>query len=179
MSIIGTRPPLISETNLYELHHRARLAIKPGITGMWQVSGRSDITDFEEVVRLDKEYITNWNIGLDCPHKVQAGRYSHCPEDAYPVSVIEGHIWYSLKRILRILDSVQRESEEKYTDNSFTGKRQQKVLESELEKLKNERIHQYEAYAEGVLSREKYITVKKQLTEKIEKISTLWIIPVK
>ena len=64
MSIIGTRPPLISETNLYELHHRARLAIKPGITGMWQVSGRSDITDFEEVVRLDKEYITNWNIGL-------------------------------------------------------------------------------------------------------------------
>ena len=65
MSIIGTRPPLISETNMYELHHRARLAIKPGITGMWQVSGRSDITDFEEVVRLDKEYITNWNIGLD------------------------------------------------------------------------------------------------------------------
>lgn len=65
MSIIGTRPPLISETNLYKLHHRARLAIKPGITGMWQVSGRSDITDFEEVVRLDKEYIENWNIGLD------------------------------------------------------------------------------------------------------------------
>lgn len=65
MSIVDTRPPLISETNLYELHHRARLAIKPGITGMWQVSGRSDITDFEEVVRLDKEYITNWNMGLD------------------------------------------------------------------------------------------------------------------
>ena len=64
MLIIGARPPLISETNFYELHHRARLAIKPGITGMWQVSGRSDITDFEEVVRLDKEYITNWNIGL-------------------------------------------------------------------------------------------------------------------
>ena len=65
MSIVGTRPPLISETNLYELHHRARLAIKPGITGMCQVSGRSDITDFEEVVRLDKEYISNWNIGMD------------------------------------------------------------------------------------------------------------------
>ena len=65
MSIIGTRSPLISETNFYELHHRSRLAIKPGITGMWQVSGRSDITDFEEEVRLDKEYITNWNIGLD------------------------------------------------------------------------------------------------------------------
>lgn len=62
MSIVGTRPPLISETNLYELHHRARLAIKPGITGMWQVSGRSDITDFEEVVRLDNEYY----FGTDC-----------------------------------------------------------------------------------------------------------------
>ena len=65
MSIVGTRPPLISETSLYEFHHRARLAIKPGITGMWQVSGRSDITDFEEVVRLDKEYIENWNLGMD------------------------------------------------------------------------------------------------------------------
>lgn len=65
MSIVGTRPPLISETNLYEPRHKVRLAIKPGITGMWQVSGRSDITDFEEVVRLDKEYIENWDIGLD------------------------------------------------------------------------------------------------------------------
>ena len=64
MSIVGTRPPLISETNLYEPRHKVRLAIKPGITGMWQVSGRSDITDFEEVVRLDKEYIENWDIGL-------------------------------------------------------------------------------------------------------------------
>ena len=65
MTLAGTRPPLVSETNLYELHHRARLAIKPGITGMWQGSGRSDITDFEEVVRLDTEYISNWNFGLD------------------------------------------------------------------------------------------------------------------
>ena len=65
MSIVGTRPPLIGEVSEYELHHRARLAIKPRITGMWQVSGRSDITDFEEVVELDKEYIENWNIGLD------------------------------------------------------------------------------------------------------------------
>lgn len=64
MSIVGTRPPLISETNLYEPRHKARLAIKPGITGMWQVSGRSDITDFEEVVRLDKEYIENWDASL-------------------------------------------------------------------------------------------------------------------
>ena len=65
MSLVGTRPPLESETSLYELHHHARLAIKPGITGVWQVNGRSDITDFEEVVRLDKEYIENWDISMD------------------------------------------------------------------------------------------------------------------
>lgn len=52
MSLVGTRPPTLDEWEKYELHHRARLAIKPGITGMWQVSGRSDITDFEEVVKL-------------------------------------------------------------------------------------------------------------------------------
>ena len=55
MSLVGTRPILQDELQKYELHHRARIAIKPGITGMWQVSGRSDITDFEEVVRLDTE----------------------------------------------------------------------------------------------------------------------------
>lgn len=49
MSLVGTRPILQDELQKYELHHRARIAIKPGITGMWQVSGRSDITDFEEV----------------------------------------------------------------------------------------------------------------------------------
>lgn len=65
MSLVGTRPILQEELRQYELHHRARIAIKPGITGMWQVSGRSDITDFEEVVRLDTEYISNWNFGLD------------------------------------------------------------------------------------------------------------------
>ncbi len=65
MSLVGTRPPTVDEWEQYEPHHRARMAIKPGITGMWQVSGRSDITDFEEVVKLDTEYIENWNLGLD------------------------------------------------------------------------------------------------------------------
>lgn len=65
MSLVGTRPILPDELEQYELHHRARIAIKPGITGMWQVSGRSDITDFEEIVRLDTEYISEWNINMD------------------------------------------------------------------------------------------------------------------
>ena len=65
MSLIGFRPCLKSEYEEYDFHHRARIAMKPGITGMWQVSGRSDITDFEEVVKLDTEYIRNWSMGLD------------------------------------------------------------------------------------------------------------------
>ena len=65
MSLVGTRPPTPDEWEKYEYRHRARLAVKPGITGMWQVSGRSEITDFEEVVRLDTEYISNWSPGLD------------------------------------------------------------------------------------------------------------------
>ena len=65
MSTVGTRPPTIDEFEKYHFHHRARMAVKPGITGMWQVSGRSNITDFEEVVRLDTEYIANWSLGMD------------------------------------------------------------------------------------------------------------------
>ena len=65
MSLVGTRPPTKDEWQKYELHHRARMGTKPGITGMWQVSGRSTITDFEEVVKLDQEYINNWSLLLD------------------------------------------------------------------------------------------------------------------
>ncbi|MBR3646368.1 MAG: sugar transferase, partial [Lachnospiraceae bacterium] len=65
MSVVGTRPPTVDEYNHYNYHHKSRLAAKPGLTGMWQVSGRSDITDFEEIVEMDNEYIRNWSFGLD------------------------------------------------------------------------------------------------------------------
>ncbi|MBQ9609886.1 MAG: sugar transferase [Lachnospiraceae bacterium] len=65
MSLVGTRPPTVDEYMQYDAHHKSRLAIKPGLTGLWQVSGRSDITDFEEVVRLDNEYIKNFSIAYD------------------------------------------------------------------------------------------------------------------
>jgi len=65
MSLVGTRPPTVDEWEKYDLGHRVRMSIKPGITGLWQISGRSAITDFREVVRLDREYIEHWNIGLD------------------------------------------------------------------------------------------------------------------
>lgn len=65
MSLVGTRPPTVDEFEQYAYHHKVRLSFRPGLTGMWQVSGRSDITDFEEVVRLDEKYIANWNLALD------------------------------------------------------------------------------------------------------------------
>ena len=54
MSLVGTRPPTVDEWEKYELHHRSRMSTKPGITGMWQVSGRSDITDFRECCLLGR-----------------------------------------------------------------------------------------------------------------------------
>ncbi len=65
MSLVGTRPPTLDEYRQYESHHKRRLSMKPGITGLWQVSGRSNIEDFEEVVKLDVEYIDNWTIWED------------------------------------------------------------------------------------------------------------------
>ncbi len=65
MSLVGTRPPLPDEWEKYDPHHRARMTVNPGITGLWQISGRSEITDFEEVVKLDLEYIRTWDIKLD------------------------------------------------------------------------------------------------------------------
>lgn len=65
MSLVGTRPPTVDEFQKYEGYHKRRLSTKPGITGMWQVSGRNDIEDFEDVVKLDLEYIDNWCLSLD------------------------------------------------------------------------------------------------------------------
>jgi exopolysaccharide biosynthesis polyprenyl glycosylphosphotransferase len=65
MSLVGTRPPTLDEVNKYERKFWRRVSIKPGITGMWQVSGRSKITEFEEVVRLDTIYIDKWDLLLD------------------------------------------------------------------------------------------------------------------
>ncbi|MBP9997241.1 MAG: sugar transferase [Lachnospiraceae bacterium] len=65
MSLIGTRPPTVEEFEQYNMHYRRRLSITPGLTGLWQVSGRSDIEDFDDVVKLDLEYIDNWSLALD------------------------------------------------------------------------------------------------------------------
>lgn len=65
MSLVGTRPPTVDEWEKYNLSHRIRMSTKPGITGLWQISGRSDVVDFDKVVRLDRQYIEEWSIWLD------------------------------------------------------------------------------------------------------------------
>ena len=65
MSLVGTRPPTVDEWVKYKLEHRIRMIIKPGITGMWQVNGRSKVTDFDKVIEYDTKYINNWSLGLD------------------------------------------------------------------------------------------------------------------
>ena len=65
MSLVGTRPPTLDEVAQYKNWHRRRISIKPGITGMWQTSGRNRIADFDEIVRLDLYYIDKWTIWLD------------------------------------------------------------------------------------------------------------------
>lgn len=65
MSLVGTRPPTEAEFEQYNSHYRRRISMTPGLTGLWQISGRSEIVDFDEVVKLDLEYIDNWTLGLD------------------------------------------------------------------------------------------------------------------
>ncbi|MCR4740973.1 MAG: sugar transferase [Lachnospiraceae bacterium] len=65
MSLVGTRPPTMDEFRKYSLNHKKRLSFRPGLTGLWQVSGRNDIKDFDDIVALDIEYIDNWSIPLD------------------------------------------------------------------------------------------------------------------
>lgn len=65
MSLVGTRPPTVDEFEHYEAKHKCRLSMTPGMTGLWQISGRSDIKDFDAVVKLDMQYIDNWTILKD------------------------------------------------------------------------------------------------------------------
>lgn len=65
MSLVGTRPPTLDEYQQYSYYQKRRISFRPGITGLWQISGRSDIKDFDEVVKLDLEYIDNWSLLLD------------------------------------------------------------------------------------------------------------------
>lgn len=65
MSLVGPRPPTVEEVMKYEKHHWERLNTKPGMTGEWQAHGRSRVTDFEDIVRMDIAYQKKWSIAYD------------------------------------------------------------------------------------------------------------------
>ena len=65
MSVVGTRPPTPDEVKGYEIWHRRRISMKPGVTGLWQISGRNNVTDFNQVVRLDLQYMDHWRFTRD------------------------------------------------------------------------------------------------------------------
>jgi exopolysaccharide biosynthesis polyprenyl glycosylphosphotransferase len=65
MSLVGTRPPTPQEVEQYELWHYRRITIRPGMTGLWQVSGRAGVRDFDQIVALDLKYIDEWSLWLD------------------------------------------------------------------------------------------------------------------
>jgi exopolysaccharide biosynthesis polyprenyl glycosylphosphotransferase len=65
MSLVGTRPPTVEEVEQYRTEQKRRLSVTPGMTGLWQTSGRNNIYNFDEIVKLDLEYIDQWSLGLD------------------------------------------------------------------------------------------------------------------
>lgn len=65
MSLVGTRPPTVDEVEKYRVEQKRRLSVTPGMTGLWQTSGRSEVYDFDEIVKLDLKYIDTWSVGLD------------------------------------------------------------------------------------------------------------------
>jgi len=65
MSLVGPRPPLVTEYAQFTLYQKQKLAVRPGITCLWQISGRNEISDFDDWVALDLEYIRDWSLGLD------------------------------------------------------------------------------------------------------------------
>ena len=96
MSLVGTRPPTQEEVRLYEARHRMRLATKPGITGMWQVNGRSNVLDFEEVVRLDASYINEWSISCSFLNTVVLHFEHAVPYSSQVLRLLQGLKLYDL-----------------------------------------------------------------------------------
>ena len=107
-----------------------------------------------------------------CAHTAAAGKMSTCDKTRYPASRIESIVLAALRKQLGIFQNMARILKESEEKNKMNLPTMQRDMERELEKLKAERIRQYEAYAEGVVDRESYLRNKKELNEKIEKVQT-------
>ena len=107
-----------------------------------------------------------------CPHKKLTGKFSKCSDEAVPVMIIEGHVWYALQQVLYVLDMIREDIEEKANALDGVRKKKLKQLELENDKLKSERMRQYEAYAEEIITKDKYLLMKQQLTDKVNRNET-------
>lgn len=124
MSLVGTRPPTVDEWEQYELHHRSRMSTKPGITGMWQVSGRSDITDFEEVVRLDGKKAYEYSrklrnyYGDSSYHDIIVSESKKLyNENSFPISEVDEEQYFTCRNIMDILYRSDGEKFLQYCDD--------------------------------------------------------------
>lgn len=105
-----------------------------------------------------------------CRHGKQLDKHSECCKEEYPVKHIERVVWNALKELLSTLEWLGVKARDKAKDQMKVVKNNQKSLDSELEKLKAEKIRQYEFYAEGVINKDQYIKKKKELCGLIDKI---------
>ena len=105
-----------------------------------------------------------------CPHKKMTGKFAKCSDEMFSVSIIEGHVWYALKRVLYVLDAIQVDFEKKTINLDSVRRKKIKQLEAESNVLKSERIRQYESYAEGIITKEKYMLKKMQITDRMNGI---------
>lgn len=102
-----------------------------------------------------------------CPHKKQTGKFSMCSDEMVSVSVIEGNVWYALRRVFHILDAMQSDYGEKAAELDSSGRKKRKQLELKSDILKSERMRKYEAYAEGMITKDEYLSAKRELTDNI------------
>lgn len=108
MSLVGTRPPTVDEWDKYELHHRARLATKPGLTGMWQVSGRSNITDLVDATNFIKTVEQHQHRKIACLEEI-----------AY----LNG--WISKEEVLKVYEVLKKNQYGQYLKDVLDGKYQE------------------------------------------------------
>lgn len=162
-------PPIVTEAEFQLAQEAIRFRAKPSYVGQnnYPLKGKIRCGTCGLVLAYMNR---GFEEKLYCPHKQNAGPHSQCCKEYYLEREIEGTVLYSIKQILHVLEKLQEKSNGTGGTRQKEGKKQAKQLESELQQLRSERIRQYEAYAEGIITREQYAAKKQQLTERIDSL---------